>query len=118
MKNYLKHALAVALLTVFVLLALGSDGTTPPPASGGGGGGGGGQQQQQRINVTFENWSNQVVTVRIEGLSPFTVPAFASHTGRPGRVTGLSMVRGRNITHSPSSVQRSISSDGTLVTFR
>ena len=47
MKSFLKNALTVALLTVFVLIALGSTGSTPSPSYGGGGGssgGGGGMQ--------------------------------------------------------------------------
>jgi len=37
MKKSFEHAFAVALLTVFVALALGSMGTTPAPSGGGGG---------------------------------------------------------------------------------
>jgi hypothetical protein len=38
MKNFLKNALTVALLTVFVVFALGSDGSASTPSSSGGGG--------------------------------------------------------------------------------
>ncbi|MCL2600588.1 MAG: hypothetical protein FWD88_05350, partial [Treponema sp.] len=116
-KKRLPHILAVVALATFVALGLASDGTTPPP-SGGGGGGGGGGGQVQRVAVTFENRSNQVVTVRFEGMTAFTVPAFASHTGRPGTAGPIQVVAGRTFTHSPSSVQVSGNAAGTHFVFR
>ena len=61
MKKFLKHALAVALVTVFVLLAFGSDGGASTPSSGGGGG------YSVLYTYIFKNNSSAVIKVTADG---------------------------------------------------
>jgi hypothetical protein len=114
MKKIPKHLLIVALIAVFVVLALGSMGSSPSSGGSYGGGGsssgGGGSSGGTTVNVVFDNQSSHLVTVYIGGQ---TIQIYS------GNSRSVSVSPGSTYEyHNSYLVRDEISSDGNRVTFR
>jgi hypothetical protein len=93
MKKFPKHLLIVALIAVFVVLALGSMGSSPSSGGGGGysgGGGGGSSDGGTQYTATFVNNSSVTVEVRLAwGGGSFSLSPGSSQTARSNAITSF-----------------------------